>query len=813
MKRLKSSTSFSTLYHATDANGREVAVKIFGHNISEERYRATGLQSMHQRLAALNHPHILPVLESGQTDAGWYITENMPGGSLRDKLLRPMDPAQVAVVLDQVGQALDAAHVLGIVHGNLKPTNVLIDTEGRYRLADFGLGVLAAETPTIVHLFGTTPAPAYMSPEQASEMTMTPKSDVYSLGILAYQLLTSEVPYMGQDPVTIAGKQARGPADDPRDYNPKLSPEVSEVVLTALSRNPDRRYPTAKAFAQAFKEAVAKQDTSAVRLAAMTTRTAEPEPKISREGLPRLCWSCGHKNPPGTRRCENCWITLTTGDSGEGLEPLPAPAKYTERQRTLTIFSLSMVTALIVAVLLPIFDTGPTATTLISSAGAPGEWTTFQANELNTGFAAGPAPSLDGTVKWRLVMTQPVLAPPAVTKDAVYVATGDARMLALEPGTGATIWERRVTGPVNSAPTVAGGALFVAMRDGNIFAFNKDTGEELWRTQGGGSIYGGMKVKDGKLYVGTGSNDVLALDAATGRILWTNRTRGWITGVPAVTDNGFVVVGSSDGNLYSMDADTGKQTLRHYLTYGIDSSATVVGNTAYITLSNGSLNAIDYTARGRSWDAFAYYSRLQLFLWSIFVDQPPMWRGFQWRTVPGRSQSSSTAIAGSTAFFVTELVRGKSTGALHAIDINTHKELWSFPTTGSQTPTVVGDTVYVASSDGKVHGLDVADGSLRWEWQTPAGLKPSTPPIAAGDSLYLGMSGDSPALYVQRLDNEGQLLADQDTETPDSWYYKFGPTYCAPEESAPAGPFPTQRDALTSGYNATPYCGAFYAIQ
>jgi serine/threonine-protein kinase len=822
LKSLRSSTSFASLYLAEDGpGGRPVALKVFSHNLPDRGYVLSGARTTDQKLAALKHPHILPVLESGEDGAGWTITEFMKGGSLKDRLAKVMTPAQVADVVEQVASALDAAHAAGIVHGNIKPANVLVDAEGMYRVADFGMASLAAMAPPIVKLFATTPSPSYMSPEQAADLAMTPRSDVYSLGVLAYQLLTGTVPYPGSDAATVSGKQARGEADDPRDWEPSLPAPLCQVVLTALARNPERRYATAGAFAAALREALSAGRVLAPEAGNPANNghvaddlVLEERRQAVLEGLARVCWSCGHRNPEGLLRCENCWSVLTEAGGAPiaDVPPLPPEPALSERKRTGLVVALSMVSVLLLTAFMPTFERIPKPSSALAAAEVPGEWTSYQFNAANTGASPGPAPALTGKVRWELKFPAMVLAPPVVTRDAIYMGTGDARVIALHPEDGRLLWQHKVNGPVNAAPALAGETLYVGLRDGTLLALDKATGEERWSVRTGGSIYGGMKVHNGAVYLGNGEGRVLALDALTGETLWQYRTRGWISSVPSITEDGILLTGSTDGNVYALDAATGKLLLKHRVTYSVDNSITSRDGVAYVARDQGALIALDLTERTKVWDDFWYFTRLQLFVFGM-ADEPPIRRGLKWRIIPGSGLSSSPALQ-DLAYMVSQTGKGKnSTGALHAIDVRVPETRWSYPMSGTIPPNVVGDTVYIASADGKVAALNRETGREAWSWRSPPGLRPTVAPIASHDTLYTSASLDLAPLYVVRLDATGKLLPDQEDLEGGDWYFYFGGTYCDPKDTPPSGPFPTQRDALTAGYNVVPSCGVFFAIE
>jgi serine/threonine-protein kinase len=204
------------------------------------------------KAAALTHPHIVPVYDYGEWDEGFFISMGyMPGGSLADAIERDgrIPPAQVAKVGTQIASALTYAHGKGVVHRDVKPSNVLMDEEGNAFLGDFGIAHMASATS----LTGTTQwigTPSYMAPELAQGQKASPASDVYALGATLYECVTGTPLYSGEDPHLVLYQHRFEPVPDlPQD----VPAEVGLPILRALEKDPAARYPTAEAFGRALR--------------------------------------------------------------------------------------------------------------------------------------------------------------------------------------------------------------------------------------------------------------------------------------------------------------------------------------------------------------------------------------------------------------------------------------------------------------------------------------------------------------------------------------------------------------------------------
>src|SRR5919206_3210789 len=237
----------STVYRAFDPTlERWVAIKLMHRDISTDPDQLERFRREARAVASLNHPHVVTVIDAGEDEGAPFIVfEYVEGETLKDRIRRlgrlPV-PEAVAYAIE-IGRALSAAHAQRLVHRDVKPQNVLIDSEGRAKVTDFGIArSLEAQGLTAPgRVLGTTD---YVSPEQALGHQVTEQSDVYSLGIVLYEMLTGETPFKADTQVAAAMQHVREPMPDVQRRRPEVSAALAAVVDRATAKDTANRYAT-----------------------------------------------------------------------------------------------------------------------------------------------------------------------------------------------------------------------------------------------------------------------------------------------------------------------------------------------------------------------------------------------------------------------------------------------------------------------------------------------------------------------------------------------------------------------------------------
>ncbi len=367
----------AAVYKAYQAGmDRYVALKVLPQQLAADPQFVGRFRQEAQVLAKLQHPHILPVFDFGEAEGYTYIV--MPfveSGELTNLLTgKPLPLAQIRDIASQVGDALDYAHSLGLIHRDVKPSNVLIDKRGNCLLTDFGIAKIVEGASRFTNTGGIVGTPAYMSPEQGRGGKVDVRTDIYALGVMLYEMVTGRVPFDAETPIAIVFKHISDPLPMPSLINPNVPDGLERVILKALAKDPEERFGTAGEMVQAIKAALPDSVTMAGTAAASQsappprTRVAAPSgtmqpPRAPTGPTPPVAPS----NPPAARKGSPVWIVaiaailLVALCVGLGLGGL-ALRGFQQARAAQTATALAAATSTPSATASPITPT-PTATT------------------------------------------------------------------------------------------------------------------------------------------------------------------------------------------------------------------------------------------------------------------------------------------------------------------------------------------------------------------------------------------------------------------------------------------------------------------
>jgi tRNA A-37 threonylcarbamoyl transferase component Bud32 len=228
---------------------RPVALKVLFPELSVDRSFVERFRREAQAAANLSHPNIVPVFDWGEDSGTYFIVMEFVDGRPLSSILKtagPLAADRTAEIAAPVAAALGYAHKHGVVHRDVKPGNVLITDDGQVKVTDFGIARAVNTEESLTQTGAVMGTATYFSPEQAEGMGVDARTDIYSLGVVLFEMVTGRPPFLGDTPVAVASKHVRDHPPLPRELNPSIPPTFEAIILKAMDKNPDNRYATSE---------------------------------------------------------------------------------------------------------------------------------------------------------------------------------------------------------------------------------------------------------------------------------------------------------------------------------------------------------------------------------------------------------------------------------------------------------------------------------------------------------------------------------------------------------------------------------------
>jgi serine/threonine protein kinase len=308
---------------------RTVAVKVLSENLAASSEFMERFRREAKTAASMRHPNVITVHDFGEDERGvpYLVLEYIGGPTLADLMDAGLDDQRIPELLDQVAAGLDYAHARGVIHRDIKPGNVLMTEDGRAVLADFGLAWLL-EGAHLTLTGGVIGTPEYMSPEQAAGNPIDHRSDVYALGVVLYEMLVGDRPFVAETPIGVLLQHLQDEAPSVLVARPDLPKAVGDVLAKALVKDPNDRYSSAGELAVAFRAAFFNTARPPLPLEAAVNVEVRVEPVTPTETLD--CPGCGVQMPFGAGICPKCKYMIP-------LDQLPKTSRARLERRELVV--------------------------------------------------------------------------------------------------------------------------------------------------------------------------------------------------------------------------------------------------------------------------------------------------------------------------------------------------------------------------------------------------------------------------------------------------------------------------------------------
>jgi eukaryotic-like serine/threonine-protein kinase len=290
--------------------GRSVAIKVLADRYARDAGFVERFRREASAAAGLNHPNIVSVYDRGQSNGQWYIAmEYLEGQTLKDEIVEraPLPEAETARIAMQVCSALAFAHRRGVVHRDIKPQNVMVLPDGRVKVTDFGIA-RAQNTSQMTEVGSIVGTAQYLSPEQARGMNVGPQSDLYSLGIVLFEMLTGQVPFSGGSAVEIAMRHVSERPPPVRRLNRRVSAGMEQIVERALAKDPEQRFASADQMGRELERVLHGEPTTRDTQQATRIIAATPPTMVTERYQPTSVMAPEPPPPRGRRRSVWPWL-------------------------------------------------------------------------------------------------------------------------------------------------------------------------------------------------------------------------------------------------------------------------------------------------------------------------------------------------------------------------------------------------------------------------------------------------------------------------------------------------------------------------
>jgi len=678
-------------------------------------------------LSSLDHPYLSQLKEIVlDDDTFWYTTESISGAQLKS-----FSPTEISLglclsIIQRILSATKEIHELKMVHGDINPKNIIVSEGESVSLINAGIAEIMNYLPDSLTIFAQIPHSSYSAPEVLQGLKKTEQSDIYSIGMVLYELLTGILPFSGSNAETVKAKQEKGVLTKVSEINPHLSKEIDDLIDKALAWDPSDRFNSVGAFGNAIDKLVNSIDRKEldgifpgkpgdpIAKSGATIRPAKDNP----DDWVIICEECLTSNSSEASYCSYCWKDMSSIELITKTESLTY-IRASKRKRSIRKWAKrgALYFMILSLVGLYFFDrSAPPGLLLdqplsnVSLAQGTGFWSTPRGGNDGIGSFSDNQPTLEGQIRWENKVATEILSSPSTDGKMVFISTYDKEILALNSYDGSVLWRVKTTGPMDSSVTVGEEHIYVAYRNGILTALDKKTGAENWSKDLTDHIFSWVVVEDGMLFALTRGGIISSLDASTGATRWTIDSNVQFLAPPSIKD-GILVAPGLKRRIFSIDARTGQTNLTYLSRNAIVGSAAISGNIAVLGGLDRHVRAIDITKKTKPMEKTVLGIWSQFFLWNM-APFPPAQSGTVWTKNVRHEISSSPAISGNRVIVTTK------DEVIIALALSTGDEIWEISLDADEvasSPTIVNSTFFVTTNTGYLKAFEVDTGNLLWQ--------------------------------------------------------------------------------------------------